>query len=755
MKTTLFFSLFMGCILLTNAQIGIGNTDPKASLDITATNVATPSNEDGILIPRVDNFPATNPTIAQDGMMVFATGNSAPTKGFYYWDQTTTTWNAFTGAIDADWYEFGTTTPPNSINDNIYTTGQVYIGDGPPATSNSKLHVTDFNDALNAGLSVVRTHTNNTAFGHNGIYQFSQLQGSGSYNGVYTPLQTTGPTTATGAINNYSAVNNISRGAGIAPNILYHGIFNSNTGTSPSAKSYGSFLEYSTNATSAGEKYGYYIDIDVSLPAIHYGIYSDIQKPSGYAAYLIGRTSLGIGTTNRYLMPSSDGTMGQVMTTDGAGNVTFTTISTTDTQNTLDQAYDEGGLGLGRTISATNGAVLINGTDGFQNTGTFGSGATLALSGAGTKMFFHPRKAAFRAGYVSGTQWNDANIGDYSAAFGLNNIVSGSESVAFGNLNSVTGQSSLVFGYNNNESGGSNAVFGSQNDVSGIYNFVAGGQNVTTGENSFALGQNNTVPGDVGFAFGSSNNVTGGGSFAIGTSNTINSSSSFTIGTNLQAFSGFETVMGLNSTNYSPTNTTGFNNNDRLFVVGNGATTATRSNALTIYKDGRMNINDAYTMPTADGTANQVLTTNGAGNTSWTTPNAPITTSIMRANMSSTQVVPSSIFTKILFDTTLFDTNSDFDAANNRFVAPRDGYYRVNSAIGGSNGSSGVIYIHIYKNGVLYQRNNFGVSANGQYQTINGIVNLNAGEYVEIFAIGSPNHNVFTNYSFFEVQEIK
>lgn len=33
-----------------------------------------------------------------------------------------------------------------------------------------------------------------------------------------------------------------------------------------------------------------------------------------------------------------------------------------------------------------------------------------------------------------------------------------------------------------------------------------------------------------------------------------------------------------------------------------------------------MNINDAYDMPTADGTAGQVLTTDGAGVTSWTTP---------------------------------------------------------------------------------------------------------------------------------------
>lgn len=76
----------------TWAQVGIGNTNPNATLDISASNVAIPSNTDGILVPRVDNFPVTSPTASQNGMLVFVTGNGTPTKGFYYWDQYTTSW---------------------------------------------------------------------------------------------------------------------------------------------------------------------------------------------------------------------------------------------------------------------------------------------------------------------------------------------------------------------------------------------------------------------------------------------------------------------------------------------------------------------------------------------------------------------------------------------------------------------------------------------------------------------------------------
>jgi hypothetical protein len=93
-------------------------------------------------------------------------------------------------------------------------------------------------------------------------------------------------------------------------------------------------------------------------------------------------------------------------------NTTWTPIKGTDT-GTLDQAYDFGGAGNGRTITADTGAVTINGTDGLVSTGTLNTGA-VAPSGAGVKMFWNPRKAAFRAGNINGTQWDDTNIGNNS-----------------------------------------------------------------------------------------------------------------------------------------------------------------------------------------------------------------------------------------------------------------------------------------------------------------------------------------------------
>ena len=90
--------LLVGLVLICYtgfSQVGIGTTNPNATLDIRATNTTIGLNTDGILIPRVDDFPlvADNPGANQDGMLVFATGNGTPTKGFYFWNNTTSNWD--------------------------------------------------------------------------------------------------------------------------------------------------------------------------------------------------------------------------------------------------------------------------------------------------------------------------------------------------------------------------------------------------------------------------------------------------------------------------------------------------------------------------------------------------------------------------------------------------------------------------------------------------------------------------------------
>ena len=95
------------------SQVGINTTSPQALLDIKSSNQVTPSNTDGILIPKMNAFPITNPTAAQNSMLINLTTTSAgKPPGFYYWDQPSTSWKGFNadGAATSKYYTvLGTT----------------------------------------------------------------------------------------------------------------------------------------------------------------------------------------------------------------------------------------------------------------------------------------------------------------------------------------------------------------------------------------------------------------------------------------------------------------------------------------------------------------------------------------------------------------------------------------------------------------------------------------------------------------------
>lgn len=90
-----------------------------------------------------------------------------------------------------------------------------------------------------------------------------------------------------------------------------------------------------------------------------------------------------------------------------------------------------------------------------------GANTTAPMEGAGTRFVWYGAKAALRAGYINGTQWDDANIGVFSTAFGENvralgdnAIVVGKNSVAanvgtvaLGEGHTATGANSVALGY--------------------------------------------------------------------------------------------------------------------------------------------------------------------------------------------------------------------------------------------------------------------------------------------------------------------
>lgn len=204
-----------------------------------------------------------------------------------------------------------------------------------------------------------------------------------------------------------------------------------------------------------------------------------------------------------------------------------------------------GDVGIGTSTPST---LLHVGNGILLNTGISGSGPTLSVSGAGSRMFFVPRTGSFRAGRATGTEWDAGNVGDYSVAFGTFNKASGFASFSAGEGNIASGNQSIAVGHGNT--------------ASGSYSTATGYANTTTGTNSFVAGQNNEVTG----------------------------ANAVALGTGLSAPSYSEVVLGTNNTVYTPVSSNTMNGADRIFTIGIGIGTNVHNDAMVVLKSGNVGI---------------------------------------------------------------------------------------------------------------------------------------------------------------------
>ena len=176
-----------------------------------------------------------------------------------------------------------------------------------------------------------------------------------------------------------------------------------------------------------------------------------------------------------YTLPNTDGTDGQVLSTDGLGNVSW-----------------ENDSGI---FESDGGVVKSKGpeTDDF----VFGSMTIPADDPLYDTLFFYDAgKGAFRTGalhYSNG--WSPDSIGLYSFASGLNVKALGYASNSIGRSSTARGDFSVAAGY--------------QNTASGTGSFAAGVANVVNGYASVSLGVNSINDADYGMSWGYANNVRG------------------------------------------------------------------------------------------------------------------------------------------------------------------------------------------------------------------------------------------------------
>jgi hypothetical protein len=134
-----------------------------------------------------------------------------------------------------------------------------------------------------------------------------------------------------------------------------------------------------------------------------------------------------------------------------------------------------------RSGSPAGDRLRIDSAGGVAALGTLGIGL-IPQTGAGERMMWHPYKAAFRVGGVSGTQWDDASIGFYSAALGYNTTASGLYTLVAGYESKAQASYGVGIGYHANSNGTGAVSIGYRTTADAAYSVAIGHRASTNGK---------------------------------------------------------------------------------------------------------------------------------------------------------------------------------------------------------------------------------------------------------------------------------
>ena len=173
----------------------------------------------------------------------------------------------------------------------------------------------------------------------------------------------------------------------------------------------------------------------------------------------------------------------------------------------------------------------------------------IPASGPGARMMWYANKRAFRAGGVSGSQWDDSTTGVFSTALGLSTIASGAASMAFGLSTRASGDSSTALGHyttaralaatamgeSTTASGPRSTALGLNTQAGGSQSLAAGVSTAATGSNAAAFGDRSVASGNQSLAAGVLSQAAGAESVALGFQVTAGANGSVVLGSNATA----------------------------------------------------------------------------------------------------------------------------------------------------------------------------------------------------------------------------
>lgn len=288
----LIFSLFFTPFYL-NAQVGINTDTPKATLHVESSEKDSPSNTDGILIPRIKNFPEIKPTEAQHAMLVYLNSDIQNyTEGFYFWNNKTNKWTPIEGEFsESNFYKITENSPPVNTDKAIYRNGSLSIGTDDIETGAKLLLITN-SDTIQSALNIENNNPSTEIITSYGI----EIENNSSVEGKKYGIK--------------NKVNGSGKG-------IHYGIFNETFQSSGTNDIYGLFNRVGRTAGASSNNYGLYSEIGSGTAQGNiYGIYCTAEGSSNadvFAGYFAGRLGIGRDTENAYIFPEFKGKENQVL----------------------------------------------------------------------------------------------------------------------------------------------------------------------------------------------------------------------------------------------------------------------------------------------------------------------------------------------------------------------------------------------------------------------------------------------------------
>ncbi len=313
--------LIISCISIgSHAQVGINTVEPKADLEILANSNPGLNNYNGVIIPKVSSLPTTSdasfPGVNQAGLLLYLNTTDA-TQGIYLFNGVDYVKLEPASASGA-FYNTGTTDFTTTITNNIERQGNVSIGS--PLNS-AKLNVDVVSNVSAADPIGIKVENNNTGIGATDNY------------GIFIENNSTGTTNGDGDGIKYGLRNDVSSSG----NSERVGIFNNVRSSSESTTRGVIGIDNAIGATSGASSLNIGIRSVIGTPgsnANSYGIYSIARgndSRNNYSGYFQGDKFAirNEDDSDGYELPTMDGNVNEVLTTDGNGIVSWNAVTRT------------------------------------------------------------------------------------------------------------------------------------------------------------------------------------------------------------------------------------------------------------------------------------------------------------------------------------------------------------------------------------------------------------------------------------------